>query len=56
MNALILHDLPAESIENTVIPFLEDTMLDNKPIKDIKETFTDSQLKAVIDFAIRLLK
>ena len=56
MNALILHDLPAEFIDDTVIPFLEDTMLDSKPIKGIKETFTDSQLKAVIDFAISLLK
>ncbi len=56
MNALILHDLPTEFIDDTVIPFLEDMMLDSKPIKDITETFTDIQLRAVIDFAISLLK
>ncbi len=56
MNALILHDLPAEFIDDTVIPFLEDMMLDSKPIKDITETFTDIQLQTVIDFAISLLK
>ncbi len=55
MNALILHDLPTKFINDTIIPFLEDKMLDSKPIKDITETFTDFQLITVIDFAISLL-